>query len=88
MLDRMWVEPPGYFCREPTHHQVKFAFTNYGVSLGLQAVSAHGDRVRRLNAFFDSYHSGDGYDINAIMHVMACTSRFPGRFLCPVGTMD
>ena len=53
MLDRMWVDPPGYFCREPTHRQVKFAFTNYGVSLGLQAVPAHGDRVRRLNAFFD-----------------------------------
>ena len=37
-----------------------------------------GDRVRRLNAFFDGYHSGDEYDTNAITHVMACTSHFPG----------
>src|SRR5207249_3450202 len=78
MLDRMWVDPPGYFCREPTERRVKFAFTNYGVSLGLQAMSAHGDRVRRLNAFFESYRSGDAYDDNAITHVMACTSHFPG----------
>jgi len=87
MLDRMWVDPPGYFCREPTHRQVKFAFTNYGISLGLQAVPAHGDRVQRLNAFFDSYRSGDEYDTNAITHVMACTSHFPGRFLRPAGAM-
>jgi hypothetical protein len=46
-------------------------------------VPAHGDRVQRLNAFFDSYRSGDEYDTNAITHVMACTSHFPGRFLRP-----
>jgi hypothetical protein len=61
MLEGMWIDPPGYFCREPTHAEVKFAFTNYGVSLGLQAVRAQGDRVRRLNAFFDGYRSGDEY---------------------------
>jgi len=83
MLDPMWVDPPGYFCREPTSRHVEFAFANYGVSLGLQAVPAHGDRVRRLNAFFDSNRSGDEYDTNAITHVMACTSHFPGRFLRP-----
>jgi hypothetical protein len=81
MLEGMWIDPPGYFCREPTHPEVKFAFTNYGVSLELQAVRAHGDRVRRLNAFFDGYRSGDEYDVSAITHVMACTSRWPGRFL-------
>jgi hypothetical protein len=31
-LDRMWIDPPGYFCRELGHPGVKFAFTNYGVS--------------------------------------------------------
>jgi hypothetical protein len=87
VLDRMWIDPPGYFCREPSQRRLKFAFTNYGVSLGLQAVSVHAERVQRLNAFFDSYHSGDEYDINAITHVMACTSRFPGRLLRPVGPM-
>jgi hypothetical protein len=83
----MWIDPPGYFCREPSQRRLKFAFTNYGVSLGLQAVSVHAERVRRLNAFFDSYHAGDEYDTNAITHVMACTSRFPGGFLRPVGPM-
>ena len=39
-LDRMWIDPPGYFCREPTQPYVKFAFTNYGVSIGLQAAGS------------------------------------------------
>ena len=81
MLDRMWIDPPGYFCREPYLPDVKFAFTNYGLSLGLQAVNAQSDRVARLNAFFKSHRSGDEYDVNAITHVMACTSHFPGEFL-------
>lgn len=81
MLERMWVASSGYFCREPGHPNVKFAFTNYGVSLGLQAVDAGAERVRNLNAFFDTYRSGDEYDTNAITHVMACTSHFPGKFL-------
>jgi hypothetical protein len=80
-LERMWIDPPGYFCREPLFPQVKFAFTNYGVSVGLQAVGAHPERVERLNRFFDSYRSGDEYDTNAITHVMACCSRFPGELL-------
>ena len=84
MLDRMWV-PAGYFCREPSHHHVKFAFTNYGVSIGLQAVSAMPDRVGRLNAFFETYRSGDNYDRDAITHVMACSSHFPGYLLRSFG---
>jgi hypothetical protein len=81
MLDRMWIEPPGYFCREPSLPQVKFAFTNYGVSVGLQAVSARLDRVQRLNSFFAAYRSGDSYDRDAITHVMGCCSLFPGKLL-------
>ena len=77
MLDQMWVEA-GYFCREPRAHQVKFAFTNYGVSVGLQAMNAMPDRVQRLQAFFETYRSGDEYDREAITHVMACSSHFPG----------
>lgn len=80
MLDRMWVED-GYFCREPGLHQVKFAFTNYGVSVGLQAVNAMPERIRRLNAFFETYRSGDEYDRAAITHVMACSSHFPGYLI-------
>ena len=81
MLDRMWIEPSGYFCREPSLPQVKFAFTNYGVSIGLQAVGAHPDRVQQLNRFFAIYHSGDSYDRDAITHVMGCCSLFPGDLL-------
>ncbi|MGD2269478.1 MAG: hypothetical protein PVI06_03685 [Desulfobacterales bacterium] len=28
MLDLMYIDPPGYFCREPSLRDVKFAFTN------------------------------------------------------------
>jgi len=31
ILDRMWIDPPGYFCRELGAPSVKFAFTNFGV---------------------------------------------------------
>jgi hypothetical protein len=82
-LDRMWVDPPGYFCRYPNLPQVKFAFTNYGVSLGLQAVGADPDRVKKLHAFFRTYKSGDEYDTDAITHIMACASHFPGEFVRP-----
>jgi hypothetical protein len=80
ILDRLWVDD-GYFCREPELRDVKFAFTNYGVSIGLQAVKAMPERVRQLHAFFDRYRSGDEYDREAITHVMACCSHFPGYLL-------
>lgn len=80
-LDSMWIDPPGYFCREPSLPRVKFAFTNYGVSIGLQAVDAHPERVERVNRFFSTFRSGDEYDTNAITHVMGCCSRFPGELL-------
>ncbi len=80
ILDEMWIDE-GYFCREPELHHVKFAFTNYGVSVGLQAVNAMPEHVRRLNTFFESYRSGDEYDREAITHVMACSSHFPGYLI-------
>lgn len=81
VLDRMWIEPPGYFCREPGARSTKFAFTNYGVAVGLQAVGAWPERVSHLSKFFDSYRSGDRYDEDAITHVMACSARLPGLLL-------
>ena len=80
VLDRMWVEE-GYFAREPNFPEMRFAFTNYGVSVGLQAVGAMQDRVLRLNSYFETYRSGDVYDRAAITHVMACSSHFPGLLL-------
>ena len=76
----MW-RPEGHFCREPHSPETKFAFTNYGVSLGLQAVGAMPGRVGELNQFFETHRSGDQYDTSAITHVMACTSHFPGLML-------
>jgi hypothetical protein len=50
VLDHMWREE-GYFCREPDLPNTKFAFTNYGVSIGLQAAAAMPERVERLKNF-------------------------------------
>lgn len=80
MLDRLWVDE-GYFCRGPGLPEVKFAFTNYGVAIGLQAVGAMSGRVDRLHSFFEGYRSGDEYDREAITHVMACSSHLPGYLL-------
>jgi hypothetical protein len=82
-LDDMWVDPPGYFARAPQLPRTKFAFTNYGVALGLQAVGAWPGRVAKLNNFFESWRSGDEYDREAITWVMACTSHLPGAALAP-----
>lgn len=80
MLDQMWVET-GYFCREPGYSKVKFAFTNYGVSIGLQSVHAMPERVFKLHEFFEHYRSGDHYDHDAITHVMACSAHVPGYLM-------
>jgi hypothetical protein len=79
-LDGMWREE-GYFCRESYLPNTKIAFSNYGVSVGLQAVGAMAKRVRRLNEFFEDYRSDDEYDNAAITHVMACSAHFPGRLI-------
>jgi hypothetical protein len=86
-LESMWVDPPGYFCREPGLPNVKFAFTNYGVSIGLQSIGVRLDRVGRLNAFFAGYHSGDTYDTDAITHVMACASHLPVELIRDAGAV-
>jgi len=80
VLDQMW-QGEGYFAREPHLPQVRIAFANYGVSVGLQAAGAMADRVEALNAYFETYRSGDEYDRAAITHVMACSSHFPGLLL-------
>lgn len=80
-LEKMWIEPPGYFCRHPAMREIKFAFTNYGISVGLQAVGTDLERVRRLNEFFRDYRSDDRYDREAITHVMECSSHFPGGLI-------
>ena len=80
-LDGLWVEPPGYFCRQTGWRAMKFAFTNYGIALGLQAQDLWPRRVALLHAFFEDYRSGDEYDRNAITHVMGCSAHFPGLLI-------
>ena len=83
-LDDMWIQKSdgkGFFCRHPASRKVKFAFTNYGVSVGCQAVGIWPERVNALNNYFKEYKSGDEYDTNSITHVMRCTSLLPGTFL-------
>ena len=77
-LDRLWVDPPGFFGRASYAPHVRIAFANYGVSIGLQAAGQWPDRVDALNAYFERYRSGDEYDREAITHVMACSSHLPG----------
>ncbi|HWT30610.1 MAG TPA: hypothetical protein VN240_06225, partial [Propylenella sp.] len=61
VLDAMWIDPPGYFCRQPGLERVRFAFTNYGISLGLQSQGLWPPRIHRLNRYFDTFRSGDEY---------------------------
>jgi hypothetical protein len=82
-LDRLWTDPPGFFARASYAPNVRIAFANYGVSLGLQAAAVWPERVERLNAYFEAWRSGDEYDREAITRVMACTSHLPGAFLEP-----
>src|SRR3546814_670348 len=80
-LDHLWTDPPGFFARASYAPDMRIAFANYGVSLGLQATGVWPDRVDALTAYFERYRSGDAYDREAITHVMARTSHPPGPFL-------
>jgi hypothetical protein len=80
-LDRLWIDPPGYFARASYAPQVRIAFANFGVALGLQAAGAWPERVDRLLGYFERWRSGDEYDREAITWVMACAAHLPGAFL-------
>ncbi len=73
----MWNDK-SYFIREPNLPTTKIAFTNYGVSVGLQAIGEMPECIEQLNRFFDTYRSHDQDDREAITHVIACSSHFPG----------
>ena len=80
-LDRLWIDPPGYFGRASYAREVRIAFANYGVSVGLQSEDMWPERVNALNDYFERFRSGDEYDREAITWVMACCSHFPGAFV-------
>lgn len=79
-LDGSW-QPAGYFAREPNLPEVRIAFANYGVSIGLQSVQAMRGRVGVVHDYFERYRSEDEYDRAAITHVMACSAHFPGHLI-------
>lgn len=75
-LNGMWVrtggsgaKETGYFARAPWARGTRLAFSNYGASLGLQAVSASLSRCGALNRYFEAFKSGDEYDTKAITWV-------------------
>ena len=81
MLDALWVDPPGYFCRLPGYEAVKYAFANHVIAVGLRAVNERPERRWLLREFFAYYRSGDAYDRNAVTHVTRCLSLVPGELL-------
>jgi hypothetical protein len=81
VLDFLWTDPPGFFARASYARDMRIAFANYGVSIGLQSQDLWPERVAALNDYFERYRSGDEYDREAITHVMACCSHFPGAFV-------
>jgi len=83
-LDRMWVDVDknrGYFRRDLRPTKMILAFSNFGVSTGIQSVGLWPERVQKLNNFFETFRSNDEYDLKAITHVMHCNSLFPGFFI-------
>jgi hypothetical protein len=79
----MWIDPPGYFCRESGLPRVKFAFTNYAVAIGLQAAGVDPDRVNRVNDFFWQDKFDGPYADQAISQIMGCCAVLPGALLAP-----
>lgn len=94
ILDKMWVQvddTKGYFCRHALGSKnIKYAFTNYGISMGIQSIlfKLEGkekekwiNRVKHLNTFFETYKHNNHYDTDAITHVMGLVSHYPGCFI-------
>ncbi|HKJ69424.1 MAG TPA: hypothetical protein VKA68_15815 [bacterium] len=81
MLRNLWVNPPGYFCRSPGQTDACFAFTNYGVALGLQSTKGTDSRIEKMHRYFAGAGTPDEYADSAITYVMDCVSHFPGLFL-------
>jgi hypothetical protein len=76
VLEHLWVDPPGYFCREPGSRTQRSAAANHGISIGLQAVAAMPERVEKLRSHFRELEAGQ--DRRAITHVLACCADLPG----------
>ena len=71
----------GYFAREPICRMSASPSPITVSRSGCRRSTPWPERVDALNAYFETYRSGDEYDRTAITHVMACSSHFPGLLL-------
>jgi hypothetical protein len=81
VLEHLWVDPPGYFCREPGLTREKSAVANHVVSIALQAVGALPERVGALRRCLRSPPFGDDQDGQGATQVLACCADLPGDLL-------
>jgi hypothetical protein len=81
VLEHLWVDPPGCFCREPGLTREKSAAANRVISIGLQAVGAMPERVERLRRL-RAPSFPDEQDGRGGKHVLACCADLPGELLC------
>lgn len=80
-LDRLWVDPPGFFCRLPDYQAIKHPDANYLIAIGLQAVGEHAERVSLLEEFFRYFQAGEHADDSARAHVLGCCALLPDELL-------
>lgn len=81
MLDTMWLDDVGCFCRHPGARDTCYAFTNYGISVGLQAVGAWPQRVARLHTGLEPQLAAVEPQLAAITAVMACCAHLPSALV-------
>lgn len=81
VLEHLWVDPPGYFCREPGLTRAESAGANHAISIGLQAVRAMPERVEKLGRFLRTRRRPDDEDRRAVTQILACCAEIPGELL-------
>lgn len=77
ILEHLWVDPPGCFCREPGRTRETSATANHAISIGLQAAGAMPDRVESLRRCVPELADGR----QGAPRVLACCAELPGDLL-------
>lgn len=79
ILEHLWVDPPGCFCREPGSPTEGSAAANHGISIGLQAVGAMPERIASLRRHSRARFLRD--EDPAFAELLACCADLPGELL-------
>jgi hypothetical protein len=82
VLEHLWVDPPGYFCREPGLTREKSAVANHVISIGLQSAVAMPERVEKLRHFLRTHDFPDDQNRRGETRVLGCCADLPGELLC------